>query len=233
MTDVTVVDAPAATVGGVPVRRLVPQEGVPAVGPWTFADLFGPAVLRQPRRRQRGVQSLTWLFQGQLRHSDTLGTDTTFGPGEVVMVTAGDGVGVEQGTEGDAPASGLALRLTVPDGAHAEAGVEEFWPEPVRVGDHEVAILVGEFGFEDSPVVVHAPAFAAEVRFASDDPLPVDAPDGWEYLVVGDDAPLVVEGVEVPAGRAAVVRGGSFGVAAAASAGRVVRAVLIGGAAVR
>lgn len=230
MTSVRVVQPATTTVGGVPILRLVPADDVAAVGPWTYVDWFGPAVLQQPARRQANTQSLTWLFSGHLRHTDSTGSDTTYGPGQAVVVTAGAGVEVAQASVGGEPATGVALRLAAPGASDLTPSVEEFWPEPVRVGDHEVAIIVGEFGFEDSPVATHLPALACEVRFASDDPLVVPVMDGWEYVVIAEGAALRVGDVEVPAGRAAIVTG-EFAVGAAADAGHVVRGLLLGGAA--
>ena len=230
MNDVRVLEPASTTVAGTPVLRLLPAAGVRAVGPWTYVDWFGPGVLHQPRRSQADTQSLTWLFAGRLRHTDSTGLDVEYGPGQAVVVTAGTGIEVEQSSVAEEPVTGVALRLAAPGASDSAPSVEEFWPEPVRVGDHEVAIIVGELGFEDSPVLTHAPALACEVRFASDEPLPVPVEDGWEYVVVAEGAALRIGEVEVPAGHAAVVTGGAFDVAAGASAGHVVRAVILGGA---
>lgn len=230
MTHVRVLQPSSTTVGGEPILRLVPTEGVRSVGPWTYVDWFGPGILRHPSRRQADTQSLTWLFAGRLQHTDSTGLDVEYGPGQAVVVTAGTGIDVAGGAVADEPVTGIALRLAAPGASEAEPSVEEFWPEPVRVGDHEVAIIIGEFGFEDSPVLTHAPALACEVRFASDDPLRVPAEEGWEYVVIAEGAALRVGDVEIPAGHAAIVSGGDFGVATTASAAHVVRAVILGGA---
>lgn len=233
MADVRVV-APvdALAVGGASVKRAFPQRGLGAVGPWVFADAVGPATgFSVPAHLQAGVQTLTWLLAGRLRYTDGLGTDLVAGPGRLVLVTAGSGLVVAQSAVGDEPVRGLAAGLLLPAASRlVEPSVEEFSPEPVRVGDHEVAIIVGEFGFEDSPVTVHADAVAAEVRFASDEPLAVDAPPGWEYAVLAGADPLTVDGAEVAPGGVAVVTGGSFAVRARASAARLVPAMVLGGA---
>lgn len=178
-----------------------------------------------------GMQSMTWLFTGEMRHTDGLGTRADIGPGRVVMITAGDGIVHAEEPLGSVSPAGVALGLVLPpEQRHRAPSVEEFWPEPVRFGDHEVAIFVGELGWEDSPVEVFVPAAGAEVRFASHDPLELEVPQGWEFGVLALDAPVTVEGVEVPPGHLAVVGGqASLSVGADADAGRVVRALVLGG----
>lgn len=234
MTDVHVRDLRGATIlAGTNVRRAVPQAGVRSVGPWCVVDLLGPGATGLPTHALAGVQAMTWLFAGRLRHTDGLGTDRVVGPGEVLVLTAGRGVVHGEAVAGGEPVHGVALRLALPAASRDLApAVEEFWPEPVRMGDHEVAIFVGELGWEDSPVVVHAPAVGAEVRFASDEPLTVDVPDGWEFAFLPDADAITVDGVGIRPGQLAQVTAGatSISVRAHASAGSVVRCLLLGGA---
>lgn len=221
--------------GATTVARTVPQRGHVGVGPWWFVDAFGPLAPRDwagaAPHGHAGMQSMTWLFTGALRHTDGLGTSAEITPGRVLMLTSGDGVVHAETALGEEALSGVALGLVLPpDERHRGASVEEFWPEPVRFGDHEVAIFVGELGWEDSPVEVFTPAAGAEVRFASHDPLELDVPEGWEFGVLAIDEAITVEGVEVPPGHLAIVSGQrSLAASAAADAGRVVRALVLGG----
>lgn len=228
--------------GGTSVARTIPQRGHLSVGPWWFVDAFGgvagspsaagdhPTAGARPHGHA-GMQSMTWLFRGALRHTDGLGTDAVVRAGQVLMFTAGDGAVHAEAPVGADPAAGVALGLVLPpQERHRAASVEEFWPEPVRFGDHEVAIFVGELGWEDSPVEVFSPAVGAEVRFASHDPLELPVPEDWEFGVLALEDPVWVDGVEVPPGHLAVVSGqASFAVTAQADAGTVVPALVLGG----
>lgn len=222
--------------GATVVARTVPQRGHLSVGPWWFVDAFGPLAPAEwagaRPHGHAGMQSMTWLFSGALRHTDGLGTSAEITPGRVLMLTAGDGIVHAEAALGEADLSGVALGLVLPPAQrHRGASVEEFSPEPVRVGDHEVAIFVGELGWEDSPVEVFVPAVGAEVRLASHDPLELEVPSGWEFGILALDEEITVEGVVVPPGHLAIVSGqGSLAVGAVADAGHVVRALVLGGA---
>ena len=246
--------------GSTTVSRTLPQRGHLGVGPWWFVDAFGGtqddgdsdgggsdgggsgggrfdgsgSAGRPPvgaPHGHAGMQSMTWLFSGALRHTDGLGADAVVRAGQVLMFTAGDGAVHTETPVGEEPARGVALGLVLPPHErHRAASVEEFWPEPVRFGDHEVAIFVGELGWEDSPVEVFSPAAGAEVRFASHDPWTVPIPERWEFGVLALDDPVWVDGIQVPPGHLALVSGQpSFDVSAQADAGTVVPALVLGG----
>ncbi|QIK72100.1 hypothetical protein G7070_07230 [Propioniciclava coleopterorum] len=110
----TAVLPPRATVAGdgsTAVARTVPQKGHLSVGPWWFVDAFGPGTGSAPwagatPHGHAGMQSMTWLFDGALRHTDGLGTRADIVPGHVLMLTAGDGVVHAEESIGDAPPAG-------------------------------------------------------------------------------------------------------------------------------
>lgn len=230
MTTVRVV-APVDAQGlGARVRRFFPQHAVDAVGPWIYADEVGPAAdWVVPAHPLGGVQSLLWVWDGRIAHTDGTGTACEVDAGQGFLTTAGSGVVVRTSSVGAATRC-LTLGLALPAASRmVEPAAEPVWPEPVRVGDHEVAIIVGEFGYEDSPARTLAPALAAEVRFASEEPLAVPVEDGWAYAVLTDDQPITVNDEPVDAASLACVEGDTLILRAQASAGRVVRALVLGG----
>lgn len=84
--------------GGMRVHRTLPTRGVAMVGPFIFADVFGPApfpsgpgmgVAPHPHI---GISTVTWLFSGAIHHRDSLGTSAMIRPGQVNLMTAGRGI---------------------------------------------------------------------------------------------------------------------------------------------
>ena len=92
-------------VGALPVRRALPRRGRRLVGAWCFIDHMGPAPIEPPRgldiapHPHTGLQTLTWLVEGEALHRDSLGTQQPIRPGELNLMTAGRGVAhSEEGT---------------------------------------------------------------------------------------------------------------------------------------
>lgn len=218
---------------GLQVERLLPTRDVSLIGGWCFLDHFGPGdvEMRVAPHPHTGLQTVSWLFAGEIRHRDALGTDLVVRPGEVNLMTAGRAISHTEYSE-SAPLHGVQLWTALPD-AHRfdEPRFEHFAPEPVRMGDHEVAVFVGELDGQDSPVTVYSPMVGAEVRFASHEPLVVDAHPTWQYGVLADSGTVLVDGHEVAAGHLAYLAPGrtSIELATRADASHVVRAILLGG----
>lgn len=85
-------------VGGLQVRRALPTAKRRLVGPFIFFDRMGPAILRagdaldvQPHPHI-GLSTVTYLFDGHIRHRDSLGTEMVISPGDVNLMTAGRGI---------------------------------------------------------------------------------------------------------------------------------------------
>ena len=130
------------------------------------------------------------------------------------------------------PLHGVQLWAALPDNVRfTQPGFEYFTTEPVRMGDHEVAVFVGEFGDSDSPVQVYSPLCAAEIRFTTADPLEVEVPENWEFGVLADSGTVQVDDTKVPAGALGYLTPGRrrLRLQAHANAGEIVRALVIGG----
>ena len=110
---------------GFSVRRALPSARTRMVGPFVFFDHFGPAEFRAgPGLDVRphphiGLATVTYLFDGEIMHRDSLGTAAAIKPGEVNWMTAGRGIvhsertGAELRTTGS-PIHGLQMWVALP-----------------------------------------------------------------------------------------------------------------------
>ena len=87
-----------AQVGSLTVRRALPQRRRRTVGAWCFADHMGPADVTEGSgldigpHPHTGLQTVTWLIDGQALHRDSLGSEQVISSGELNLMTAGRGV---------------------------------------------------------------------------------------------------------------------------------------------
>jgi redox-sensitive bicupin YhaK (pirin superfamily) len=101
--------------GGFHVRRLLPQIQCRSMGPFVFFDHMGPA--RFPAGKgvdvrphpHIGLATVTWLFEGVMRHRDTLGSVQDIRPGAVNWMTAGRGIAHSERTPPEARLEGAPL----------------------------------------------------------------------------------------------------------------------------
>jgi hypothetical protein len=155
------------------VRRLLPQRPRRMVGAWCFVDHFGPddvagtPGLRVPPHPHTGLQTVTWLVEGEVVHRDSLGNLATARPGQLNLMTAGHGIAhSEESPPGHPPGMhGLQLWVALPGPARQFA--PEFAHHPRvprwRDGALTVTVVVGEVGGVRSPARLHTPLLGAEV----------------------------------------------------------------------
>ena len=102
---VEITDSRETQVGAFRVRRALPQRSRRTVGAWCFVDHMGPATFTEDRgldvapHPHIGLQTVTWLFEGEAVHRDSLGSEQLIAPGQLNLMTAGHGVAhSEEGT---------------------------------------------------------------------------------------------------------------------------------------
>jgi redox-sensitive bicupin YhaK (pirin superfamily) len=176
-------------VGEARVLRALPRVELRRVGPFVFCDHFGPApaareVMDVPAHPHVGLQTVTYLFSGAIRHRDSLGTAQDIRPGDVNWMTAGRGiVHAEQVHTGpDAPPlhgvqTWVALprehRQVEPAFTHTPAARLPLWE---REGAR-VRVIAGRLEDAVSPVVTFQPLTYLDVELSAGAAavLPVDA----------------------------------------------------------
>ena len=232
-------------VEGFKVRRVLPAVGRRMVGPFIFLDQMGPEVLRAGRgldvapHPHIGLATVTYLFEGELLHRDSLGTVRAIRPGEVNWMTAGRGIAHSERTppearRGDSPLFGIQSWVALPlkdeesEPAFAHHGAEEL---PVVEGEGKlVRVIAGSLYGSSSPVRTLSEMFYADVALRPDAALPL--PSGYEeraaYVVEGS-VELAPERELYVAGQLLVFRPGAEVTLRGASA-RAARLMLLGGA---
>lgn len=238
-------EAPEHVVGGVAVRRALPTVRRRAVGPFVFLDQMGPARFAPGEgiavgaHPHIGLSTLTFLFEGELLHRDSLRVVQPIRPGEVNWMTAGRGVAHSERTPPHLLASGSALFgiqtwVALPlDEEAREPSFEHLAAEQLPTWDAGGArwvLAAGHWGPRRSPARVWG-ELAELALFAprgAEVPLEAHQEERALYLAAGRGA-LVHGGerVELAAGQLAVLRAGAEPLFSAA---HDCRAVLVGGA---
>ena len=212
----------AKDIGGFEVRRALPTAKRRLVGPFIFFDRMGPAILRAGHaldvrpHPHIGLSTVTYLFDGKIRHRDSLGTEMVIQPGDVNLMTAGRGIVHSERTPEElrgAPMSisGLQTWLALPDDKEEVAPVFEntaalSLPE-IRSEGVGGRVVIGDFGGLRSPVKTASDTLYADLRLAprAKVKIPADAEERAIYTLEGD---VSISGDVFPAERLLVFRPG-------------------------
>ncbi len=230
---------------GFEVRRALPSAQRRMVGPFIFFDQMGPAVLRQSHgldvrpHPHIGLATVTYLFDGELLHRDSLGTVQPIRPGEVNWMTAGRGIVHSERTppevrQADSRLFGIQTWVALPrrheehapEFAHHEAGAL-----PVLEGEGKrLRLIVGTLAGARSPVRTLSDMFYADLLLEPGARLSLqpEHEDRAAYVVEGWVA-LAPDGSTFEAGQLVVFRSDTV-VTLGASASSPARLMLFGGA---
>jgi len=187
-------DVPLGGPRAMHVRRTLPQRQRSLIGAWCFVDHYGPddvatsggmSVAPHPHT---GLQTVSWLFAGEIEHRDSAGNHAMVRPGEVNLMTAGRGIShSEVSTGGTDVLHGAQLWVALPDTSrHAEPGFQHYAPEPVRGPGWEARVFLGSLLGQTSPVATHTPLLGAEIMLAPGAALDIDVDAGFEHGVLVD-----------------------------------------------
>ena len=198
-----VIDARARDLGDLVVGRVLPSPLRRMVGPFIFFDHMGPADLPPGRgidvrpHPHIGLATVTYLFEGQIVHRDSLGSHQSIRPGDVNWMTAGRGIVHSERTAAELRRTGSrlnGLQLWVALPSADEQTEPQFHHHPgatlptVEVGGAEVRVLAGELYAHRSPVAVHSPLFYADAVLPPGSALPLTEAysERAVYLLEGD-----------------------------------------------
>ncbi|MET7281417.1 pirin family protein [Kribbella sp. NPDC005582] len=231
------------------VRRLLPNKNRRMVGAWCFVDHYGPDDLTQERvdsydaPGERGMlvpphphtslQTVSWLFEGEIEHRDSVGSHAFVRPGELNIMTAGNGIAHSEVSTPDAPpmlhgaqlwvALPDSVRTTTPPAFNAYADLPQF-----EVDGAHVTVMIGTVAGVTSPAPAYTPLVGADITIQPGRTLPLPLTPSHEYAVLVVDGSLTVGHLTPSFGEMAYLGAGRDTVDLVASDNGV-RLLLLGG----
>ena len=194
-------EVPLGGVRGLSVQRTLPHRDLPTVGAWCFVDHFGPTreqmtVLPHPHT---GLQTVTWPLSGDIRHRDSLGSDVVLRPGELNLMTSGDGVSHSEFSVDRTMMHGVQLWVALPDDARGGAAGFEHHPDLPRTGGDgwRAIVLVGGLADTESPATTYSPIVGAELTLGAAATATVPLRPEFEHAVLAVDGPVRIGGYDI------------------------------------
>ena len=190
------------------VRRTLPQRERSLIGAWCFVDHYGPDDVGSgpgmdvPPHPHTGLQTVSWLFAGEIEHRDSSGVHAMVRPGELNLMTAGAGIcHSEVSTPGTTVLHGAQLWVALPDGHRDTArDFHHFVPSVHRHDDAEVLVFLGELAGAASPVPTFTPLLGAQVDIPAGTTTTFDVSTEFEHGVLLDTGSITACGTPLDQG---------------------------------
>ncbi len=210
-------DVPLGGIRAMTVRRTLPARDRPFIGSWCFLDHYGPDQVARtggmdvPPHPHCGLQTVSWLFRGEVEHRDSLGTRALILPGELNVMTAGRGIAhSEVSTPATTILHGVQLWVALPPGRRDGPPAFQHYAarETVESGVGW-RVFLGELGGESSPIPTFSPLLGADLALGAGAVAEVALAPEFEHGVLVDTGMVELDGhrvtqpalVALPAGR--------------------------------
>jgi redox-sensitive bicupin YhaK (pirin superfamily) len=192
--------------GGILIRRALPNRHRRTVGAWCFLDHAGPIEfdagggMHVGPHPHIGLQTFTWLIEGEVVHRDSLGNEQLITPGQVNLMTAGSGI-----THAEDSAAGIGGRLhaaqlwiALPEHERQRAPAFRNYPHLplIERGGFSVRVLAGSAFGETSPAEIYSPLIGLDLATTGRAALELPLEPTFEH------AALVLAGTASVAGEA-------------------------------
>lgn len=195
------------------VRRTLPHRERSFVGAWCFVDHYGPddvaasGGMHVPPHPHSALQTVTWLFDGEVEHHDSGGWHAVVRPGEVNLMTAGQGIAhSEVSTAGTTTLHGVQLWVVLPEADRdLPRRLQHHAPAEVDLAPGVSGkVFIGSLAGHSSPIETATPLLGSEIHLEPGAEWEVDLDPGHEHAVLLDRGDLIVSGEPLEPGALAV-----------------------------
>ena len=169
-------EVPLGGLRAMTVRRTLPQRQRSLIGAWCFVDHYGPdpvddtGGMNVAPHPHTGLQTVSWLFEGEIEHRDSAGNHAMVRPGQVNLMTAGRGIShSEISTPGTRTLHGAQLWVALPDAdRHADPDFAHHEPPRLTGDGWSARVFLGSLLGDTSPVSTYTPLLGAEILLDPD-----------------------------------------------------------------
>lgn len=182
-----------AEVGGIPIHRLMPSRQRRMIGAWCFLDHAGPSVftsgpgMRVGPHPHIGLQTFTWMLQGEVLHRDSLGNEQVIRPGQVNLMTAGRGIAhTEESLPGEDKLHAAQLWIALPPEATDCAPAFDHHPVLPTWSEAgcEFTLLAGRYKEHHAPARLYSPLLGIDLFSAKGADIPLSLDPAFEYGIL-------------------------------------------------
>ncbi len=187
-----------------------------------------------PPHPHTGLQTVSWLFRGEIEHRDSAGVHRLVRPGELNLMTAGAGICHSEVSRVSGPSTavlrGVQLWVALPDSARNTArAFDHHVPESLRHQGATVRVFLGEVAGHRSPVHTFTPLLGAQVDLPAGTRITLGVDSRFEHGVLLDLGAVAVDGRALASGELAYRGPGSSTLELHNTADRAARMLLLGG----
>ncbi|WP_297847093.1 pirin family protein [Mycobacterium sp.] len=215
------------------VQRTLPQRGRSLIGAWCFIDRYGPVAARMdvPPHPHTGLQTVSWLFSGEVEHRDSAGVRAAVRPGELNLMTAGAGICHSEVSVDAGPVlHGVQLWVALPaSDRDTRRDFAHYAPAPVSLPGAEARVFLGELAGSRSPAPTFTPLLGAQLDLDAGAGLDVAVDPAFEHGVLCDSGAVHVDGTALAIAELAYLSPGHSQLHVRNAGERPARVLLLGG----
>ncbi len=188
--------------GSLPILRALPVKGRRLIGPWCFLDRFGPLTFTDGSpmdvapHPHIGLQTVSWLLDGEVLHDDSLGFESILRPGGVNVMTSGNAIAHAERTprQNSGRLNGVQLWTALPDAHRRIAPSFDHIAEVPRIETRGGIVRVFSGRIEDavSPAPHYSDLVGADLQVHAGTSLTIPLDPRFEHglLMLSGDATL-------------------------------------------
>ncbi|MFF1911717.1 pirin family protein [Streptomyces sp. NPDC058239] len=230
-------DVPLGGPRAMTVRRTLPQRARTLIGAWCFVDHYGPDDVTDTGgmdvapHPHTGLQTVSWLFSGEIEHRDSMGSHALVRPGELNLMTGGYGIShSEVSTTRTTILHGVQLWVALPEEhRHTGRDFQHYVPSPVRMDGAEVRVFLGTLAGDTSPVRTFTPLLGAEIILEPRSTTTLAIDTGFEHGLLVDHGDVRIAGTILHPAELGYVGTGSDTLTLVNETDNDARVVLLGG----
>ncbi len=189
------------------VSRALPNADIRMIGAWCFLDHYGPedvsrsAGMRVWAHPHTGLQTVSWLLEGEIEHRDGIGSRAMVRPGELNIMTAGHGIVHSELSLEDKPPGmhGVQLWVALPDADRDMAPRFETYTSlpPILRPGVSGQVLVGTVDKITAPTRCHSPISGADLQLEPGADVVLSVDPSYEYGVLVVSGAVQTESTDV------------------------------------